>query len=159
MPSSISRRDFVTALAAGVPIAAAGCLGSDEAIARCSSQGANLEDGPLERAKVIRGDEELALGILVDADAPTDESADAVVVRNRDGDLVADVPIRDNREMSALEPDIDPAFDEDGELYAVRLGAPPQHGDFDLEVVDPEGEIVQSVHTRFNCYDPDGELP
>ena len=159
MPSSISRRDFVTGLAAGLPIAAAGCLGSDEVIARCSSQGENPGNGPLERAKVIRGDEELALGILVDADAPTDESVDAVVVRNRDGDLVADVPIRDNRDMSDLEPDIDPSLGEDGELYAVQLGPPPQHGNFDLEVVDPEGEVVQTVGTRFNCYEPDGELP
>ena len=107
----------------------------------------------------IDGDEQLALGILVDEDAPADDSIAAVVVRNRDGDLAADVPIMDNREMSDLEPDIKPYFDESGELYAVPLGPPPQHGVFDLEVVDPDGEVVQTVHYRFNCYDSDGKLP
>ena len=61
--------------------------------------------------------------------------------------------------MSYLEPAIDPSFDEDGELYAVPLGPPPQHAVFDLEVLDPDGDVIQTVHLEFNCYDANGELP
>lgn len=157
MPATTSRRGLLAGLAAGLPVAG-GCLGSGERLARCASQSRTLEDGPLERADVIDGTDQLALGILVDGDAPTDDSIAAVVVRNRDGDLLADVPIEDNRDMSALEPDIDPYFD-DGELYAVPLGPPPQHGVFELQAVDPDGEVVQTMRYQFNCYASNGELP
>ena len=159
MPSTTSRRGLLAGLVAGLPVAAAGCLGSDERLANCASRGEHLEDGPLEDVKPIDGTERLALGILVDADAPSDDSIAAVVVRNRDGDLVADVPIADNRDMSDLDTDVDSYFRGDGELYAVPLGPPPQHAVFDLEVLDPDGEVVQTVHIEFNCYAADGELP
>ena len=94
VPSTTSRRGLLAGLVAGLPVAAAGCLGSGERLANCSSRGEHFEDGPLDHVKTIRGDEQVALGILVDADAPADDSIDAVVVRNRDGDLVADVPLR-----------------------------------------------------------------
>lgn len=159
MPSSPSRRKLLAGIAAGLTVTSAGCLGSDPVTARCSGRGEHLEDGPLRRVKVVRGDEQLSLGLLVDEDAPTDDSIDAVTVRDRDGDLLADVPINDNRDMSDLEPDVDPAFRDDGELYAVVLGPPPQHGVVDVDVVGPDGEVVQSASYEYNCYRPDDGLP
>ena len=159
MPSTPSRRKLLTGIAAGLTVTSAGCLGSDPVPARCSGRGDHREDGPLRRVKVVRGDEQLSLGILVDEDAPTDDSIAAVTVRDRDGDLLADVPVNDNRNMSDLEPDVDPAFSDDGELYAVVLGPPPQHGVVDVAVVDSDGEAVQSASYEYNCYRPDDGLP
>ena len=159
MPSTSSRRKLLTGIAAGLTVTSAGCLGSDSVTARCSGRGDHREDGPLRQVKIVRGDEQLSLGILVDEDAPRDDSIDAVTVRNRDGDLLADVPIVDNRDMSDLEPDVDPAFSDDGELYAVVLGPPPQHGVVDVAVVDSDGEVVQSASHEYNCYRPDEGLP
>ncbi|AXR78092.1 hypothetical protein [Natrarchaeobaculum sulfurireducens] len=159
MPSNTSRRTFLAGLAVGFTATSAGCLGSDPTTARCSGRGDHREDGPLRRIKVVRGDEQLSLGILVDEDAPTDDSIAAVTVRDRDGDLLADVPITDNRNMSDLEPDIDSALGDDGELYAVVLGPPAQHGVVDVAVIDSDDEIVQSVSYEYNCYRPDDGLP
>lgn len=59
-------------------------------------------------------------------DTPRDDRFMAIVVRERDGDLVADVPLWSNRRMSGLETDVDTKFGgSNGELYVVSLGPPP----------------------------------
>ncbi|WP_200840270.1 hypothetical protein [Halorubrum sp. JWXQ-INN 858] len=118
------------------------------------------DDGPLIRAGTLDGDELVSLGVVVSRDAPRDDRFAAVVVRDRDGGLVADVPLRDNRDMSDLDTDVDPKFSgSDGELYAVPLGPPPQHGDVTVSVVDENGTALSTAEYRFNCYDADGNLP
>ncbi len=83
-----------------------------------------------------------------------------MIIRNRDGDMIADIPLRDNRNASEISPDIHPRYrDGEGELYAVQIGPPPQHGNFLVEIWDHEGEILDSMEFRFNCYTDDGNLP
>lgn len=161
MPSTYSRRSIVAGIAAGVAGSLAGCLGDDSPNANCSGYGDLGEDtGPLFRVGTLTGHEQVSLGISVSADAPASDEFTSIVIRNRDGDLVADVPLRDNREMSDLEPSVKPFFDrDDAELYAVPLGPPPQHGRFTVEIVDDTDTPVSSGSYRFNCYDADGELP
>lgn len=160
MLSATSRRALLGGIATGLTSATAGCLGDDPPVAHCSGFGEDTATGPLRKVGTLDGREQVSLGILVSEDAPTTDEMTAIVVRNRDGDLVADVPLRENRDMSDLEPDIDPTFgDTGGELYAVQLGQPPQHAALDVQIVDSNGTAVDSASYRFNCYRPDGELP
>ena len=157
MPSSYTRRSLLAGLAASSVAATAGCLDGEEPIARCSSRG-RFTEGPLVAASPLDGTEQVSLGILVQDGTAADKDAAAAVVRNRDGDLVADVPLDDNRMMSRLDPADHPKFD-DGELYAVPLGPPPQHAALSVEIVDADGTVRDEGSVRFNCYDYDGDLP
>jgi len=83
-----------------------------------------------------------------------------IVVRDRDGEFVVDIPLRSNRGMSDLDTDVDPKFGgSNGEPYAVPLGPPPQHGEFTVSVVDENETARSTMEYRFNCYDADGDLP
>lgn len=161
MPSTLTRRAALGAISACLSGGIAGCLSDDGRIANCSAHG-NMgeDDGPLLRVGTLDGEELVSLGVLVSSDAPRDDRFSAIVVRDRDGGLIADVPLRDNRNMSDLTVDVDPKFSgSDGALYAVPLGSPPQHGNITVSVVDEHGTAQSTAEYRFNCYDADGELP
>jgi hypothetical protein len=154
-----SRRAFVGSIAAGLSLTA-GCLGDGEVIARCGSEGVGSGDQTLRRAAPIQGSERIALGILVSEQAVTDDASHAVRVRDSDGDLVASVPLMDNRDMTRLDPADHPFFEgAGGELYAVPLGPPPVHGEYTVSLVGPEGTRRSTLSIRFNCYADDGRLP
>lgn len=158
MPRTTSRRRLLAGLAAVTTGATAGCFGDESPTARCSSEGVTSDNGHLRDVNPIRGDEMVSLGILVSEEAPSNDDVAAVVVRNRDGDIVADVPIRDNRDMSDLE--VDGSFgSKGGELYAVPLGPPPQHAVLRAESVGSDGNVTDSMTVQFNCYRSDGKLP
>lgn len=149
----------MTGLATGLAVATAGCLGAESTTVRCSGYGENPTTGPLVQVRTLEGAEQVSLGIVVSDDAPADDDLTAIVVRTRDGDRLADVPLRDNRDMSDLDPADHPAIRADGELYAVPLGPPPQHGFVDVGVVGADGTVADAASYRFNCYSPDGDLP
>jgi hypothetical protein len=154
-----SRRTLLAGLAGGLATTA-GCLGDDDPIARCSSRGEGTATGHLRRVAPIRGDEEVALGVVVSETATDAERFDAITVRDRDGDLIAAVPLDDNREMSRLSAEEHPVVSADGgELYAVPLGPPPVHGDLVVSLVTPDGGRIARAELRFNCYAYDGDLP
>jgi len=161
MPSTLTRRSILGTVGICLTGGVAGCLSDDERISNCSAQGIGGEDdGPLINVGTLDGDKQVSLGIAVSQDAPRDDRFAAVVVRDRDGELVADVPLRSNRRMSDLDTDVDPTFGgSNGELYAVPLGPPPQHGEFTVSVVDENGTARSTMEYRFNCYDADGDLP
>lgn len=154
-----SRRSVLVGSITAGTVALAGCLGDDGPTAHCSSY-SEIPDGEWVRdVGPVGGEREVSLGIVVSPDAPTDDAIEALHVRDVDGDLLESVPLRDNRDMSELDPADEPKFDDDGELYAVPLGPRPQHAILSIEVVDADGEVLETVDHRFNCYDPDGELP
>jgi hypothetical protein len=108
----------------------------------------------------IRGDERVALGIVVSEQAVTDDAFGAVRVRDGDRNLAASIPLLPNREMSSLDPAEYSGFgSSSGELYAVPLGYPPVHGEYTVSLVTPDDEQVETASIRFNCYAEDGELP
>lgn len=138
----------------------AGCLGRENNIARCASQGEGSDSQHLRRIDPIEGAEQVALGIVVSTTAVQEEQYHAVDVRNRDGELVTSIPLADNRDMNQLSPDDFPVLaSEEGELYGVPLGPPPVHGEFTAFLVSPEGDTIATATTRFNCYSDDGSLP
>lgn len=154
-----SRRDFLVGVAGGLS-ATAGCLGTEETVARCSSRGEGSGSQHLRRIAPIRGDEGVALGILVSERAVTDETHHAVRIRDPDDDLIASIPLLDNRDMSSLDSGDYSVFgSEEGELYAVPLGPPPVHGEFTVSIVNPQNSQITSARIRFNCYAYDGGLP
>lgn len=154
-----SRRAFVGSVAAGLSLTA-GCLGDSELIAQCASRGTGSGDQTLRKAAPIQGSEQIALGILVSEQAATDDASHAVRVRDSDDDLVASVPLMDNRDMTRLDPAEYPFFSrEGGELYAVLLGRPPVHGEYTVSLVGPEGTRRSTLSLRFNCYGDDERLP
>lgn len=161
MPSTYPRRSVIAGVAAGLVGSLAGCLGDDGPNANCSGYGDHGADtGPILRVSTLTGHEQVSLGIAVSSDAPASDAFTSIVVRDRDGNLVADVPLRDNRNMSSLDPSVKPSFDRgDAALYAVPLGPPPQHGTVTVDVLDDAETPVSSVEYRFNCYDADGDLP
>lgn len=153
-----SRRVFLGSMV-GIASVTGGCLGNtDGPTARCSSHSERSGEH-LVQAVPIGGEEGVSLAVVVSEEATRDEEINAVEVRNRDGDLVASVPLDDNRNMSDLDPSDYDKLREEGELYTVPLGPRPQHGVVTVSVVDPDGEPIDSADLRFNCYDPDGELP
>ena len=138
----------------------AGCLGNEEMIARCSSRGDGSGSQYLREVAPIKGENEIALGVMVSKTVPEDEDFEAITIRNRDGKLVSSIPLMNNREMSRIDPeDYSVLGSEEGELYAVPLGPPPVHGDFDISLVGSNDVVVVSAELRFNCYSYDGSLP
>ena len=137
-----------------------GCLGDEDSIARCSSRGTTSGTQYLRDIAPIKGENEVALGVVVSQSAIQNEGFDAITVRDRDGELVASIPLDDNRDMNRLDPaDFPVLSSEDGELYAIPLGAPPQHGEFEVSLVDPAGEPVETGEIHFSCYSYDGAIP
>lgn len=108
----------------------------------------------------IRGDKEVALGVLVSNQAITDEAYHAVRIQNSDDDLVASIPLMSNRGMSSLDPEDYSVFgSSNGELYAVPMGPPPVHGEYTVSLIDSDAEQIATTSLRFNCYAENGALP
>ncbi|MFC7021260.1 MULTISPECIES: hypothetical protein [Haloarcula] len=140
--------------------ATAGCLGTEEFIARCSSRGVGSGSQHLREIAPIEGDERIALGILVSEQAVSSQLYHTVRIRDSDDTLVASVPLMSNRGMSSLDPEDYPVFgSSSGELYAVPLGPPPVHGEYTVSLMGSEGEQIATTRLRFNCYAEDGTLP
>jgi hypothetical protein len=138
----------------------AGCLGRDSNIARCASQGGGSESEHLRQIVPIEGAEQVALGIVVSTAAVQQDQYHVVDVRNRDGELVASIPLAANRDMNRLTQDDFPVLNSaEGELYGVPLGPPPVHGEFTASLVSPEEDTIATATTRFNCYSDNGSLP
>lgn len=154
--SWVSRRSVVVGFGVALTGAIAGCLGDDSPVASCSSRAGTADN--ITRVMPLQGTDQISLGIVVPENIPSDGDFTDLVVRNRDGGMVADIPLRDNRYMSETDPAF-PSSIPDGELYAVPLGPPPQHGEYSVELVDADGTVVSNATTRFNCYAWDGELP
>lgn len=154
-----SRRELIAGVAATVT-ATAGCLGDEELIARCSSQGVGSGSQYLREIAPIRGEEQVSLGILVSDQAVTEERYHAVKIRDSDDTLVASVPLFSNRGMSSLDPEDYSVFgSSSGELYAVPLGPPPVHGEYTVSLTDPDAEQIATASVRFNCYAEGETLP
>lgn len=154
-----SRRTFLIGIASGMG-GIAGCLGSEEEIARCASQGAGSGSTQLRKIVPITGDEQVALGIAVASEAVGEDQDNVIEVRNSDGTLITSIPLADNRDMNQLSADEYPVFSStDGELYAVPLGPPPVHGVLTASLVTSDGEQLATETIRFNCYAADGSLP
>lgn len=138
----------------------AGCLGSEDTVARCASQGEGSDSQQLRRIAPVEGTEQIALGIIVSTEAVEEDQYDTVEVRNSDGTLVSSIPLEENRDMNRLDQDDFPVLQStDGELYAVPLGHPPVHGEFTTSIVSSDDETIASETIRFNCYSEDGSLP
>lgn len=154
-----TRRTFLGSVAGAVGVTA-GCLGAEDdgPTARCSSQSERAGEH-LRQVVPIGGENEVSLAVIVSEESTRSEGLDVIEVRNADEDLLASVPLDDNRSMSDLDPSDHDKLREEGELYTVPLGTRPQHGVFTVSIVDSGGEALESVGLRFNCYDPDGELP
>jgi len=154
-----SRRRFLGGLAAG-SVGLAGCLGSDDLIARCSSRGRGSGSQHLRQLVPIRGDTQVALGIAVSPEATESDNYRFVEIRDRDDRLVGSIPLDDNREMSSLNIDQFSIYGaDDGEVYALPLGRPPVHGAYTASLINESGESVATATMRFNCYAEDGSLP
>jgi hypothetical protein len=154
-----SRRELLAGVAGSVSVTA-GCLGSDDLVARCASRGRGSDGPHLRRVLPIRGDERIALGVMVSEQAVTDDAFGAISVRDSDEHLVASIPLLPNREMSSLDPADYSAFSSSsGELYALPLGRPPVHGAYTVSLVGPDDDPVETERIRFNCYAEGGELP
>ncbi len=154
-----SRRELIAGVA-GIVSVTAGCLSSEEGIARCSSQGVGSGSQHLREIAPIRGGEQIALGILVSEQAVSDERYHTVRIRDSDDFLVASIPLMSNRGMSSLDPEDYSIFgSSSGELYAVPLGQPPVHDEFTASLISSEDEQIATASLRFNCYAEDGTLP
>ena len=102
----------------------------------------------------------MALGAIVSESAVRNKVIKAITVRDRDGELVVSIPLEDNRDMNRLDPaDFPDLCSEVGECYAVPLGSPPQHGEFEISLFDPGGEPVETGEIHFSCYSYDGTIP
>jgi hypothetical protein len=118
------------------------------------------ESQHLREIAPIRGDEQVALGILVSDQAVTEEMYRAVRIRDSDDNLVASVPLMHNRGMSSLDPEDYSVFgSSSGELYAVPLGPPPVHGEYTVSLISSDAEQIATARLRFNCYAEEGTLP
>jgi hypothetical protein len=154
-----SRREFLGATVAGVALMA-GCLGRESHIARCASYGQGSGSRHLKQLAPIKGDEQVALGIVVSTDAVREDRFHAVDVRDGDARLLASIPLEANRDMNRLTQADFPVLSSDGgELYAVTLGPPPVHADVTASLVSPDDEEIATAAIRFNCYAVDGSLP
>ena len=154
-----SRRELIAGVA-GLLSVTAGCLDNKELIARCSSRGVGSGSQHLREVAPIKGDEQVALGILVSDRAVSEETYHAVRIRDSDDNLVISVPLIENRGMSSLEPDDYSVFGSgSGELYAVPLGPPPIHGEYTVSLISSDADQLATARLRFNCYAEDGTLP
>jgi hypothetical protein len=154
-----SRRELIAGVA-GLLSVTAGCLDNEELIARCSSRGVGSGSQHLREVAPIKGDEQVALGILVSDRAVSEETYHAVRIRDSDDNLVISVPLIENRGMSSLEPDDYSVFGSgSGELYAVPLGPPPIHGEYTVSLISSDADQLATARLRFNCYAEDGTLP
>jgi len=141
-------------------MALTGCLGDDEFIARCSSRGRGSGSQHLRRVVPIKGETQVALGIVVSPEAAESDSYRFVEVRDRDDDLVGTIPLDDNRGMSRLDTEqFSILGSSDGEVYALPLGEPPVHGAYTVSLINDSEASVATVTKRFNCYSQDGSLP
>ena len=137
-----------------------GCLDNEELLARCSSRGVGSDSQHLREVAPIRGDEHVALGILISNQAVTEETYHAVTIRDSDDNLVTSIPLMDNRGMSSLDPEDYSVFgSSSGELYAIPLGPPPIHGEYIVSLISPDADRLATARLRFNCYAEDGTLP
>jgi hypothetical protein len=140
--------------------ATAGCLGGDDEIARCASEGESSGTDELRKIAPLTGDEQVSLGIVVSSDAVSDDQYEVIEVTSSDGTLVTSIPLGDNRDMNRLSQEDHPVLaSADGELYAVPLGPPPVHGVFTASLLTPDGDQRAAETVRFNCYSEDGSLP
>lgn len=138
----------------------AGCLENEELLARCASRGVGSGSQHLRAVAPIRGDEQVALGILVSDRAVSEETYHAVRIRDSDDNLVTSVPLIENRGMSSLDPEDYSVFGSgSGELYAVPLGPPPIHGEYTVSLISSDADQLATARLRFNCYAEDGTLP
>jgi hypothetical protein len=153
-----SRRALLAGVT-GIVTMTAGCTGGGDLLARCSSRGTGSDSEHLQRVAPIRGDEHIALGVLVSETAVTDDRYHAIRIEDGSEDLVASIPLMDNRNMSGLDPsDFSVFTSATGELYAEPLGPPPVHGAYTVSLVSSAGERLASARKRFNCYAEDGTL-
>ncbi|MEZ3117377.1 hypothetical protein RYH80_15790 [Halobaculum sp. MBLA0147] len=147
-----SRRETIASVA-GVVTLTAGCSGDDDPPVRCSSRGVASESEHLRQVAVLRGDERVALGVVVSRQAARDDRFHAIRIRDAADELVASIPLFANRDMSRLEhSDYGILTEGSGELYAVSLGRPPVHGEFTVALVDTDGEPLATSTEQFNCY-------
>lgn len=154
-----SRRTFLLGIAGGMS-ATAGCLGSEETVARCASEGESSGSDQLRKIAPITGEEQVSLGIVVASNAVTAEQYDIIEVESNDGTLVTSIPLADNRDMNRLSQEDYPVLaSADGELYAVPLGHPPVHGVYTASLLASDGEQRAAETVRFNCYSEEGSLP
>lgn len=154
-----SRRKFLVSAVGGLS-ATAGCLGNEANIARCASEGEGAESPHLRRVVPIEGADQVSLGIVVSPEAVHEDQYHTIVVRDRDGELIASIPLADNRDMNRLTSDDFPILGSaDGELYGIPLGPPPVHNEFTTSIITPGGGAVATETIRFNCYSNDGSLP
>lgn len=154
-----SRRALLAGVT-GILTVTAGCTDGGDILARCSSRGTGSDSEHLRRVAPIRGDERVALGVLVPETAVTDDRYHPIRIEDGSEDLVASIPLVDNREMSSLDPsDVSVFTSATGELYAVPLGPPPVHGAYTVSLVSSDGEQLASAGKGFNCYAEDGALP
>lgn len=154
-----SRRELITSVA-GILSMTAGCLGNEESTARCSSQGVGSGSQHLREIGPIKGDEQISLGISVSEQAVSNELYDTVRIRDSDNTLIASVPLTNNRGMSSLDPEDHSLFgSSSGELYAVPLGSPPVHAEYNVSLISSEDEQIATASVQFNCYADDGSLP
>jgi hypothetical protein len=154
-----SRRDLLAGVAGTVSVTA-GCLGSDDLLARCSSSVDGSDSQHLRRVAPIRGEEQIALGVLVSEDAVTEDEYHTIRIVDDTGHLVASVALMNNRGMSRLAPDDHPVFASNtGELSAVTLGPPPTYGTYAVSLFGETGGPITTARLRLNCYAGEGELP
>ncbi len=153
-----SRRDFIT-VAVGMMSITTGCIGGDKYSSRCSSRGVGSDSQHLRSISLIRGDEEVSLGVLVSEQAVSEDTFHTVRIRNAAGDLISSIPLMENRNMSRLDPEDYNIFSDSGELYAVPLGSPPVHGEFTVTVLNSDDEQIATAQKRFNCYAKEEYLP
>ena len=161
-----SRRSFLTTLTIGIAGTTAGCISgvgvfgdSDDSVkADCTTEADPGGEILLDIA-VLEGDEEIGIGVVVPYQVPGNDNMEAIVIQDRNEDIVADIPLRGNRDSSDVDPDISREITVDGELYTFLIGRPPQHGVLDFQVINPEGDVLDSAKFRFNCYSSDGEIP
>jgi hypothetical protein len=154
-----SRRQFLGGVTASLAVTA-GCLGSEDQSARCSSESVGYTEKQINAVVPIIGDDQVALAIGISTETVEQSEKYTLVVRNRDDELVASIPLDSNREMSRLShEDYNFLGPDDGELYAVLLGQPPVHGEYTVSLLDSDEQRLESVEMRFNCYDWDGSIP
>lgn len=157
MSNKKTRRNVLSTVAAGTVTAMAGCLGvfdDSEVTARCSTRGTFSEN---LRATVLDGDKQVAIAVAVE------HAQGRVTITDRNGNIVADIPLDGEHRSSSLESEVKSSFADDfgeeAEIYAVPIGKPPQHGIMNVSLVDQDGNTLGTNELRFNCYTPDGELP
>ena len=151
-----SRRDLIASVV-GIVSITAGCSGTEETSARCASRGTSTGSQHLREFAPIRGEEQVAFGVVVSDQAVSEDTYHAVQIRDAGDTLIASIPLMDNQEMSSLDPSDYAIFaSSSGALYSVPLGTPPVHGEFTVSLIGSNGEQIATANKRFNCYAKDG---